>query len=657
MGCIASRIEEEERVRICKERRKLMKELVVFRRQFADSLMGYLRALRNTGVTLGQFTESESLSLEAADSTLPLPPSPPLPLPPSPPPPPPFSPDSTNSTADTNNNLKQHQSAPMTQCDTRGTATPPPPPETSSSSSWNYWDPFQPNTEIVESDSWAETKTYFDDDDDDDGKQDDQTAPSGNIMQQQLHLPVELVDDNSSDTKDTADMAMVQWRSKKTLEAIMRNLDDYFLKASAGGNEIALLMDISRGDTSLAHSSRERNRSDSAKVFSALSWSSRSSRSLHLQLTKDAAELCSTSEPCKPGAHCITLEKLYAAEQKLYKDVKEEEITKLEFRKKSMLLVKLEQENQDWNKTEKMRLSVEELESDLTRLKHSISGACSSISQLINMELYPQLIALVSGLKNTWRTMYECHQLQHHISQQLNHLTDSDNQGLESTDFHLQATAQLETEITSWYRSFCKLVKSQQQYVTTLSRWIQLTSFPVDDKQHPSAAVDKLCQEWMRSFDKLPDKVASEAIKGFLSAIQSIMQQQSEELSLQRKSEKLERRVQKELISLAELQKRLEWSIPEGDTTPNLSPKHPLSVKLVKTEDLKKRAETEKAKSLNSAQVTRAMTLNNLKTSLPLVFQALMKFSSAYAQALKAVQIQAKPPVVNHSTETSINQD
>lgn len=57
-------------------------------------------------------------------------------------------------------------------------------------------------------------------------------------------------------------------------------------------------------------------RSNSAKVFSALSrsWSSRS-----LQFTPDAV---SSYEPCRPGAHSITLEKLYAAEQKLYKDIK-----------------------------------------------------------------------------------------------------------------------------------------------------------------------------------------------------------------------------------------------------------------------------------------------------------------------------------------------
>lgn len=58
---------------------------------------------------------------------------------------------------------------------------------------------------------------------------------------------------------------------------------------------------------------------NSAKVFSSLSWNW-SSKSL--QVTKEDVELYGSSEPCRVGAHCITLKKLYAAEQRLYKEMK-----------------------------------------------------------------------------------------------------------------------------------------------------------------------------------------------------------------------------------------------------------------------------------------------------------------------------------------------
>jgi len=63
----------------------------------------------------------------------------------------------------------------------------------------------------------------------------------------------------------------------------------------------------------------EGKRGNSAKVFSVLSWS-RHSKSL--PSTKDCAEFSGHSEPCKPGAHCATLKRLYVAEKKLFKAVK-----------------------------------------------------------------------------------------------------------------------------------------------------------------------------------------------------------------------------------------------------------------------------------------------------------------------------------------------
>lgn len=644
MGCVASTIDKDERVQICKERKKLMKQLVGFRGEFADALLAYLRALKNTGVTLRQFTESESLeSLDLENTTygLALPPSPPLPLPPSPPPPPPFSPDLRK--FDENNQKEEVPRVESIEIEEGDNYTLSPPPI---ESLWDSWDTFTRSShhhhhkksevvELVEDDKWAETKTEFEEEDQ---KEEHIVKFAVNPLPEKPQ-PVELVDDNSSTmsgyTKDTADMPTVVLRGKKTLEGIMKELDDYFLKASAGGKEIAVLVDINGGHTFHSQGFNENNRKNSAKVFSALSWSW-SSKSL--LVTKEAVDLCDSSEPCRPGAHCVTLRKIYAAEQRLYKEVKEEEMAKLEHDRKSFLLQKQEDENHDWTKIEKTRLTVESLEAEIVSLQHSISSICSSMLKLIEKELYLQLVTLTSGLMQMWKTMYECHQVQNHISQQLNHLHDNPSTDF-STDYHRQATAQLETEVTYWYSSFCKLIKSQREYVRTLSRWIQLTDHLADDHQHSDylSVVRSLCEVWQLSLDRLPDKVASEAIKGLLSAIHSVLLQQAEEYNLQKKSDKLEKRLQKELYSLTEMEMKLEGSSGAANALSNLSPKHPISVKRAKTAALKKQVDGEKDKYLNAVQVTRAMTLNNLKTSLPIVFQALMGFSGASAQAMEAV--------------------
>ncbi|KAJ8758592.1 hypothetical protein K2173_000313 [Erythroxylum novogranatense] len=655
MGCAASRIEKEERVQMCKDRKRLMKQLVEFRGEFADSQLAYLKAMKNTGATLRQFTESESLDLGSTSYDVPGPPSPPFPLPPSPPPPPPFSPDLKRS----NHSYKemQEESTKVEEVD-----------YSFISSSWNTWNPFEPYSQlslerseivdpVVEEEHWAETKSHFEEDDQEDGV--GNGVAFSNTRERQKQQPVELIDDNSSTisccTKETADKAVVKRRRGKTMDGIVKEIDDYFLKASAGRNEIVVLMDVPKGDTFLLHNFKDnkRKRSNSAKVFSALSWSW-SSKSLHYG--KDASEVCNSSEPCRPGAHCITLDKLYAAEQKLYKEVKEEEITKLELEKKTTLLLKQEEENHDWSKIEKTRLSVEGLETDIRKLQHSISTTCSTILELIDVELYPQLLTLISGLKNMWRTMYECHQIQNHIAQELNHLSDDQICDF-STDYHRQATAQLEAEVNSWYLSFCQLTKSQREYVVTLNAWIELTACLVDDQHQSlfSSLVRGLCKEWKLALHRLPDKIASETIKGLLSAIQSIMLQQAEEHTLHKRFDKLERRLQKELLSLDEMEKKLDWSFDAGDTQPELSPKNPLLLKRAKTEALKLRTDAEKTKYMNSVQVTKAKTLSKLKTSLPNVFQALIGFSNGSAQALEAVCRHGSASVECDASENSMN--
>ena len=61
------------------------------------------------------------------------------------------------------------------------------------------------------------------------------------------------------------------------------------------------------------------------------------------------------------------------------------------------MLLQKQDEIHDWTKTEKIRASVESLETDIRYLQHSISTTCSSILELIEEELYPQLVALTSG--------------------------------------------------------------------------------------------------------------------------------------------------------------------------------------------------------------------------------------------------------------------
>jgi len=240
MGCVLSSIDEDEKVGRCKERKRLMKQLVKIRGDYSDSLLAYLKSLRNTGATLRQFTESDTIEFETASP----------PLPPLPPPPRPF--------FLTDKSMVQEDE----MLETDDTNVPPLQIDPSLSSLRLYRCPDRNEmVEPVEEDNWEETKTEFED-------EEAEAAVIAEKLRRGKQQLVESVDENSSAIslcrKDATTMPVTVYRSGKTLEGIGKELDEQFLKASACIKEIAVLIDISGGDTLLRQNS---GRHDSKAFF------------------------------------------------------------------------------------------------------------------------------------------------------------------------------------------------------------------------------------------------------------------------------------------------------------------------------------------------------------------------------------------------------
>ncbi|OAY81810.1 hypothetical protein ACMD2_08862 [Ananas comosus] len=463
----------------------------------------------------------------------------------------------------------------------------------------------------------------------------------------------ELGDDESAASWFTkeSDMATVVWRGKKSMVGIVREIDEYFLKAAAGGKDVAALLESGREQCHpWEFEGRKGKSSKSAKVFNALSWSW-SSRSL--QSNQDSS-LPNSSDNRRSSSHCTTLEKLLEAEKKLYKEVKEAEIAKFEHKKNTLSLQKLESGSHDMLKIASARSSIEELQCRIVSLEESIYSTCMSIAKLRDEELYPQLIELSTGLVKMWRVMYECHQVQNHIAQQIN-LLESRPGTDPTTDAHQQATAQMEAEVASWHGSFCNLIRSQREYIQILNQWVRLTDCLSDSNglTGSTSGIHGLCEELQCAFDRLPEKVAAEAIKSFLSVIRSIVLQQTEEQILKKKSDRLMTRLEKELSPLSDAESQNELLVP-SNRTETLDPnQNPSSTKNMKLENFKKKAEEERAMYLSSVRTSRAMTVNNLQMSLPNVFQALMGFASMCAQALEGVNRFSQEDVTGRSDGVS----
>lgn len=240
-----------------------------------------------------------------------------------------------------------------------------------------------------------------------------------------------------------------------------------------------------------------------------------------------------------------------------------------------------------------------------------------------------------------WRSLYECHQVQTHIVKQLKYLNT-----IPSTDptseIHRQSTLQLELEVHQWHLAFCNLMKSQRDYIQSLTGWLRLSLFQFGTnplaKTHQDSSIYSLCEEWHLAVDRVPDKVASEGINSFLTVIHAIVIQQAGEQKQKKRSELAFKELEKKVSELRSLEcKHGPFSMADGSRN-----KDPVAVKRAKVETLRAKAEEEKAKHEKAVSVTRAMTMNNLQMGLPHVFEAVTGFANVCIHAFESVYNQAK---------------
>ncbi|KAH1163448.1 hypothetical protein GLYMA_01G164500v4 [Glycine max] len=621
MGCCHSKIEREETVSRCKARKRYMKQFVQARHAFSAAHVMYIRSLRATGSALFQFANAETTVLHHHLPSRPhpiLPPPPPrTPTPMPPPPPPPMSPSSYTWTSDTTSSPALPQ-------------PPPPPPPPVASSAWDFWDPFMPvvASRLATEEEWEATTT---------------TGSEVVVMAAaSVTAPPSVVSGFSKETP--SELAMVVSRnSTKDLVEVIKELDDYFLKAADAGSHVSLLLEVPNSGFS--------DNSKACKVHS-YGWSLSPSLWAWGSSPKLNGGAFGVNGVGSVG-HCSTVERLYAWEKKLYQEVKNAKTIKMEHEKKLALLRKVEMKRADYVKTEKTKKGVEKLESQMMVASQAIDSTSAEIIKLREVELYPQLIELVKGLMCMWRSMYECHQVQKHIVQQLEYLNTIPSNN-PTSEIHRQSTLQLELEVKQWHQSFCNLFKAHRDYIQSLTGWLRFTLFQFSknplSRTPEESKIYSLCEEWHLAVDRIPDKVASEGIKSLLTVIHAIVVQQAEEQKQKKRSDSAFKELEKKVVQLRSLEcKYGPYSMPESYGS--MRTKDPVTEKRAKVDALRAKAEEEKSKYEKSVSVTRAMTLNNLQMGCPHVFQGIVGFSSVCMEVFESVYNKAKAAEQEHDVK------
>ncbi|KAK6142961.1 hypothetical protein DH2020_023309 [Rehmannia glutinosa] len=425
----------------------------------------------------------------------------------------------------------------------------------------------------------------------------------------------------------------------KDLTEIVAALREYFDKAASAGEQVSEMLEAGRAQLDRSFKQLRKTIYHSSGMLSNLSssWTSKPPLAVKYRFEPGSIE-----QSGGPKSLCSTLERLLAWEKKLYQEVKAREGVKLEHDKKLSALQSQEYRGEDDTKLGKTKASIKRLQSLILVTSQAVSTTSFAIIGLRDADLVPQLVELCHGFMYMWRSMNRFHEIQNDVVQQVRGLVNHATQGESTSDLHRQATRELESAVLAWHSSFCR-ISFDPSTAGSSSPSSPLT--PNRQNAGQLSEVFAFFDEWKLASERIPDTVASEAIKSFNNVIRSISLKQTEELKIKnepklflrssRKGRLLSGALRRNIISLT-LWLALEVLIT-GLKTGMFWTRGPTGREKGELATCQRRVEEEMIKHSKAVEVTRAMTLNNIQTGLPGVFQAMTSFSALITEALETV--------------------
>ncbi|CAN7080431.1 unnamed protein product [Brassica oleracea var. botrytis] len=726
MGCAQSKVDNEEAVARCKERRNVIKEAVTASKAFAAGHFAYAIALKNTGAALSDYGHGESdqtLDLleqsrlekqsERAAVVDPAPPPPPPieSLPPPPPPLPKFSPspikravslpagmagrgrkvkggvddmaieeEDEDEDEDEEVGVKdggkveeeeEEESSPRTPENVGKGRKRQETPEVVSASpasslAWDYFFMVEnvPGADLedreVVGNGFESQKNHNFRFNEEIEEEEEEEEKAGMFRKNSGHIGVEEMEPKTPEKVEEEEEEEEKGRGKNKIEhantappefrrattasnvnlmKILDEIDDRFLKASECAQEVSKMLEATRLHY---HSNFADNRGyvdHSARVMRVITWN----KSLRGISNGEGGK--EDQESDEHDTHTTVLDKLLAWEKKLYDEVKQGELMKIEYQKKVALLNRYKKRGASAETMEKTKAAVSHLHTRYIVDMQSMDSTVSEVNRLRDDQLYPRLVSLVEGMAKMWSNMCIQHDTQLNIVGELKSLEISTCQK-ETTKQHHQQTRQFCAVLEEWHVQFERLVTHQKQYINSLNTWLKLNLIPIESSlkervsspprpQHPP--IQALLHSWHDRLEKLPDEVAKSAISSFAAVIRTILLHQEEEMKLKERCEETRREFIRKKQGFEEwYQKHLEKRGPveeEGGEDDHVTERR------IVVESLKKRLEDEEEAHQRHCVQVREKSLHSLKIRLPEIFRALSDYAHACADSYEKLRI------------------
>ncbi|CAI0422898.1 unnamed protein product [Linum tenue] len=697
MGCSQSKIENEEAVTRCKERKQFMKDAVSARNAFAAAHSAYAMSLKNTGAALSDFAHGEvppSLSTPAAAPAPPPPQAPFDTLLPPPPLPTEYQALQRAASMPEMKILKPEMKQPVgptiiedeemefeppeeeklvrKRGGSRSTGSsnhymekepPMPPPQQQAVPQETTWDYFFPPVESMPGPTLAEpveeeeeARKVFEEK----AKRVAEVEEEPVVMPDmgkvekavEVPVPIPVVEKKPSKKVSVGDEAGRRMMKGLSLMQIFGELDNHFLAAYESAHGVSKMLEATRLHY---HSNFADNRGHidhSARVMRVITWN----RSF-----KGIPNVYDGNDDFDSEEHetlATVLDKMLAWEKKLYDEVKAGEVMKFEYQKKVALLNKQKKRGSNPESLEKLKAAVSHLHTRYIVDMQSMDSTVLEINRLRDDQLYPKLVQLVDGMAIMWDAMRVHHEAQSKIVYALRSL-DISQSPKETSEHHHDRTYQLWAVVREWHAQFCGLIDNQKAYIKSLNSWLKQNLVPIESslKEKVSSPpriqtppVQPLLMAWHDYMDKLPDEVARTAISNFAAVIETIMHHQEEEMKLKEKCEETRKDLARKTRQFEDwYNKYMQKRTPEelDPERPENNIKEAIAERQFTVDAVKKQLEEEEEAYQRLCLQVREKSLASLKTRLPELFRAMCDFSLACSEmyrTLRAISHRQKRP-------------
>ncbi|KAF2323336.1 hypothetical protein GH714_034717 [Hevea brasiliensis] len=639
MGCTQSKIENEEAVSRCKERKQFMKDAVAARNAFASAYSAYAITLKNTGAALSDYTHASSMPPSSTVEDFG-------------PPPPPFreplplqraatmpefilKPEQklVGSTImedeemefDTHDNekliRKRSSSSNRGSGSKRGAVQENHQPQHPKEQG-----PPQPPQQQQQ--RWKEEVMRG------------PTVHQGSSWEEYIFPPVEMpvqvpAVEKKVAKKDAGEMGRIKPMS---LMVLFAELDDHFLKASESAHEVSKMLEATRLHY---HSNFADNRGHidhSKRVMRVITWN-RSFKGIP-SVDDDKDDF----DREEHETHATVLDKMLAWEKKLYDEVKAGEIMKFEYQRKVALLNKRKKQGGNYESLEKLKADVSHLHTRYIVDMQSLDSTVAEINRLRDEQLYPKLVQLVDGMAAMWSTMKLHHEAQLKLLNALKYV-DISQSPKETSEYHYDRTCQLCAIIRDWHTHFCRLTDFQKDYIKALNNWLKLNLIPIESnlKEKVSSPprvhnppIHALLIAWRDDLEKLPDEVARSAIGNFAAVLQTIVNYQEEEMKTREKCEAMRKELARKTKQFDDWKQKHNIGFANKGSDHDMAEDNPhrdaMVDRQIVLDSLSKQLENEEEACQKLSLQVRQKSFTGLKTRLPELFRAMTDIALACSE-------------------------